>query len=192
MDGRTAVKRSQEVDEAGILCTFRLGYETADGSDETEELVPLYVTVEGNVRERNPEPSGSLTPSETAGVPVIDRVCENASDLVEAAQQRAQTRVEELAATAETEKSETVEIKRQHAERYFENAIDTWESRLEEYQQKQRQGENMDLPIRRAQSKLEELREAREEEYEQLRQEETVLSKSPEMVSAAVIIPDEG
>lgn len=191
MDGRTAVKRSQEVDEAGILCTFRVGYEAADGSDETEDMIPLYVTLEGDIHNYEPESSGSLTPDETAGIPVIDKMCENASDLIEAAHHRAQTRVEELVETAEKEKAETVKIKRQHAERYFENAIQTWQSRLEEYQRKQREGENMDLPIRNAQSKLQELREAREDEFEQLKQEKTIFSKSPNLVSAAVILPDE-
>jgi superfamily II DNA/RNA helicase len=192
IDGRTAVKRSREVDQPGLLCTFRLGYETADGSDETEELVPLYVTAEGDVREFEPKSDGALTAEEAAGVPAVDRVSENASDCVEAARRRGQTRVEELAEEAEAEKAETVSIKREHAERYFKNATKTWESRLEEYQQKQRDGENMELPIRRAQSKLQELREARKEEFEQLQQEETALPKSPELVSAAVFFPGEG
>jgi len=191
IDGRTVVKRAADPStEPGLRCNFRLGYETADGRDETEEFVSMYVTADGDVWSEIPDSDGSISPDRAEKHQQVSRVTENARDLVDVAKREAQLQVEAMAEEAEKEKEENVDIKRQHAERYFENAINTWESRLEEYQQDHRNGKDMKLPIRNAKSKLEEIRDERKHEFEQLREEESVLPKAPELVNAAVMVPD--
>jgi len=108
---------------------FRLGYETADGRDETEEFVSMYVTADGDVWSEIPDSDGSISPDRAEKHQQVSRVTENARDLVDVAKREAQLQVEAMAEEAEKEKEENVDIKRQHAERYFENAINTWESR---------------------------------------------------------------
>ncbi len=191
IDGRTVVKRTaDESAELGLKCNFRLSYETADGRNETEEFVSLYVSGDGDVWSEIPDSDSSISPDKVGDHPEIDPITKNARELIDVAKREAQHQVEAMAEEAEKEKEESVDIKRQHAERYFENAIDTWETRLEGYQRDHQKEKNMELPIRNAKSKLKELREQRKHEFEQLREEESVLPKAPELVNAAVIVPE--
>lgn len=191
MDGQTTVKVAADSSTTpGLQCNFRLGYETADGSEETEEFVPLFVTHDHDVREDVPDVEGSLSPDGAENHGKVQQLIEKADKLIETAEQEAQRKVEEMAEAAEEEKQEAVEIKRQHAERYFDNAIETWENRLEEYRKKQEKGKDMKVSIRRAKSELEELREERKQEFEQLREEESVLPKTSELVNSAVVVTD--
>jgi vacuolar-type H+-ATPase subunit H len=189
IDGQTTVKRMTDQSETpGLLCNFRLGYETADESDETEEFVPLFVTCEEEIESEIPETNGSIPPDTADEYPQVQQVAEKAETLIEMAEREAQRRVEEMAEEAEKEKSEAVDIKRQHAERYFQNAIGTWESRLEQYREDDKQGKDMTISIRQAQSEIEELQEERKREFDRLRQEESVLPKRTDLVNTAVLI----
>lgn len=191
MDGLTTVKRTAEdVQTPGLLCNFRLGYETADGSEETEEFVPLYVPVEGEITDRVPETCGSISPDAAENNEQVKQVIQQADELIREAQGEAQRTVEEMAENAEEEKQEAVEIKRKHAERYFDNAIETWETRLEDWKKDAERGKDMELNVKRARSKLEELKTERKHEFEQLREEESVLPKKKKLVNAAAVISD--
>ena len=191
MDGLTTVKRTAEDARApGLLCNFRLGYETADGSEETEEFVPLYIPAEGDVTDRIPEIRDSVSPDTAESYEQVEQVVQQADELVETAKREAQRTVEEMAENAEEEKRDAVEIKRKHAERYFDNAIETWQTRLKDWKKDVERGKDMELNVKRAQSKLEELKEERKHEFEQLREEESVLPKTNDLVNAAVIISD--
>lgn len=190
LDGRVTVKRTADpTAPPGIRCNFRLGYETADGRDETEEFVPIYVTVDGAVRTEPPDVEDGVSPDSAAAIPTVLRVSEAAPSLVDRAKAEAQRRVERMAEDAEEEKRRSVEIKRRHAERYFENAIGTWESRLDDYRRDHGERKDMTLPVRQAKSKLRELREERNRTFERLHEEATVLPKTPELVNVAVLVP---
>jgi vacuolar-type H+-ATPase subunit H len=117
-------------------------------------------------------------------------VVQQADKLVEKAKREAQRTVEEMAENAEKEKQEAVEIKRKHAERYFNNAMKTWQTRLENWKEDIERGKDMELNVERARSNLDDLKEERKREFEQLREEESVLPKTNELVNAAVIISD--
>lgn len=191
IDGQTTVKRmSDQSKTPGLVCNFRLGYETADESDETEEFVSLFVTCEEEIESEIPETNGSVPPDTAEKYPQVQQVTEKAENLIEMAEREAQWRVEKMAEEAEKEKSEAVDIKRQHAERYFENAIGTWESRLKQYREDDKKGKDMTISIRQAQSEIEELQEERKHEFDRLLQEESVLPKTPNLVNVAVLISD--
>jgi len=117
-------------------------------------------------------------------------VIQQADKLVEEAKREAQRTVEEMAENAEEEKKEAVEIKRKHAERYFNNAVETWQTRLKDWKEDVERGKDMELNVKRARSKLDDLKNERTREFERLREEESVLPKTNELVNAAVIISD--
>ena len=191
MDGLTAVKRTDgDIQTPGLLCNFRLGYETADGSEETEEFVPLYATLEGGITDDVPQMCGSVSPDTAKNHEKVNQVIQQADELVEEAKREAQRTVEEMAENAEEEKKEAVEIKRKHAERYFNNAVETWQTRLKDWKEDVERGKDMDLNVKRARSKLDDLKNERKREFERLREEESVLPKTNELVNAAVIISD--
>jgi superfamily II DNA/RNA helicase len=192
MDARTTVMETTDPDaDPGLRCNFRIGYETADGSEEIEELVPIWVPVNGAASEAPPARTDPLDPEGATDRESVQKVMLAADELVGRAEDVAQSQAETMAEKAGEGKAEEVAIKREHAERYFENAIDTWETRLEEYRRKQQRGDDMTMPIRRAKSELQDLREQRKREFEQLSEEEATMPKKPDLVNAAVIIPAE-
>jgi len=191
IDGKTAVEvLAHPAHDRGIRCNFRLGYETADGSDETEEFVSIFVSEDGEVYDEPPETDRFLSPENAESHSEVQAIAERVPSLVERARDEAQRRVEQMAEEAEAENAEAVAIKREHAERYFDNAIETWESRLETYREDSERGKDMAVSIRRAQSELEDLREQRKQEFEALREEESVLPKTPEFINATITIRD--
>ncbi|WP_336331216.1 helicase-related protein [Haloarcula sp. CGMCC 1.2071] len=192
IDGKTAVEvLDNQSHDCGIRCNFRLGYETADGSDETEEFVSIFVSEDGEVYDEPPETDGFLPPETAESHSKVKAIADRVPSLVERARDEAQRRVEQMAEEAEAENAEAVAIKREHAERYFDNAIETWESRLETYREDSERGKDMAVSIRRAQSELEDLREQRKQEFEALREEESVLPKTPELINATITVGDQ-
>jgi superfamily II DNA/RNA helicase len=192
IDPKAAVKQTTDPKaKPGICCNFRVGYETADGSEEIEELHPVWVDIDGNVSEAPPATTEPIDPDSAVSMEPVKAVMEQAEELVEEARKSAQRRAEEMAANAGEQKTKEVEIKREHAERYFDNAIETWESRLKEYQRKRDEGKDQKMPIRRAKSELKDLRRKRKREFEQLQEEESVIPRTPDPINATVIVPKE-
>ncbi|WP_204960115.1 hypothetical protein [Salinigranum salinum] len=93
--------------------------------------------------------------------------------LYEAAEMEAWTHVESFAEEARTEREREIDIKREHAERYFVEQIEDWKERLGQYQQRAEQGADMSAPIGNAKQKLESLRREREEERSHLSKRST-------------------
>ncbi|QRV16315.1 DEAD/DEAH box helicase family protein [Haloterrigena salifodinae] len=175
----------------GILFTYRLGYVSGAGDVVTEKLVPLYVTTDGKVTTSAPEVIDTLPPEETSSNQTLDRLASMAEELHQEAQMEAWTQVESFADEAREEREREIEIKRQHAERYFEEQISEWEERLETYQQRDEEGRDMSAPIGNAKRKLESLRRERDEELARLEEEKHVTPEEPDLVSAAFVIADE-
>ncbi|MDL0123715.1 hypothetical protein, partial [Halobacterium salinarum] len=90
---------------------------------------------------------------------------------------------------ARNEREREIDIKREHAERYFEEEIEEWEENLESYQQDAEQGKDMSAPIGNAKQKLESLRREREAELAQLAEEQHVTPEEPDLVTAAFVVP---
>ena len=191
IDGRTTVKIASESSRApGILCNFRLGHSTADGSDETEEFVQIYVGADRTVAlgDDVPEFARALPEAEAEAHPDVAQIAEDIDSLIEEAKQTASQRLDTMVEEAEQETAEAVAIKREHATRYFDSAIETWETRLENYQQKDREGDDMTVNLRNARAKIEELRKERKHEFERLREEEAVYRDTNEIINVAVVV----
>ncbi|MDS0473779.1 helicase-related protein [Natrinema sp. 1APR25-10V2] len=192
IQGQLAVKVTGGSQPApGILFTYRLGYVSGAGDVVTEKLVPLYVTTDGEVSTSAPEIIDTLPPKETSSNQTLDRLASMAEELHQEAQMEAWTQVESFADEAREEREREIEIKRQHAERYFKEQISEWEERLETYQQRDEEGKDMSAPIGNAKRKLESLRRERDEELARLEEEKHVTPEEPDLVSAAFVIPEE-
>ncbi len=191
IQGQVAVKVAAEDEPApGILFTYRLGYVSGTGDVVTEKLVPLYVTTDGEVTTSTPEIADTLPPEETASIQSLETLASIGDDLHEEAQMEAWTQVESFADEAREEREREIAIKRQHAERYFEEEISEWEDRLETYRQRDKEGTDMSAPIGNAKRELESLRRKRDTELDRLEEEKHVTPEEPDLVSAAFVIPD--
>jgi hypothetical protein len=172
----------------GVLFNYRLGYVSGAGDVVTEKLVRLYVTPDGAVRGDVPELSKTVTPDGVQSSHEVDQLSSVAEDLYEAAEMEAWSHVESFAEEARTEREREIKIKREHAERYFEEQIEEWEDRLETYQQRAEQGADMSAPIGNAKQKLESLRRERDEELSRLEEEKHVTPQEPDLVTAAFVV----
>ncbi|ELY78236.1 helicase domain protein [Natrinema pallidum DSM 3751] len=190
IQGQIAVKTTDNAGVTpGILFTYRLGYVSGAGDVVTEKLVQLYATADGEVSTDTPEILDTLPPEETVSSRMLDRLASMADDLYQKAEMEAWTQVESFAGEAREEREREIEIKRQHAERHFEEKIGEWEERLESYQQRDEEGMDMSAPIGNAKRQLESLRRDRDEELDRLEEEKHVTPEEPDVVSAAFVIP---
>jgi len=188
--GEVAIKVAAEASGTpGILFNYRLGYVSGAGDVVTEKFVRLYVTPDGTVTTDVPELSKTAAPRDVTSSSEVERLSNQAEPLYEAAEMEAWSQVESFAKEAQTEREREVEIKRQHAERYFKEQIKEWEDRLETYQDRAEQGADMSAPIGNAKQKLETLRRDREEELSRLEEEKHVTPQEPELVTAAYVLP---
>ena len=173
----------------GILFNYRLGYVSGAGDVVTEKFVRLYAASDGTVTTDVPELSKTTTPDDIPSSYELDRLSDIAEELYEAAEMEAWARVESFAEEARDERERDIEIKREHAERYFEDQIEEWEDRLETYQARAEQGADMSAPIGNAKQKLESLRRERDEELSRLEEEKHVTPQEPDLVTAAFVVP---
>jgi hypothetical protein len=172
----------------GILFNYRLGYVSGAGDVVTEKFVRLYATPDGTVTTDGPELSKTTTPADVTSSEEVDRLSSQAETLYEAAEMKAWTHVESFAEEARTEREREIEIKRKHAERYFQDQIEEWEDRLETYEKRAEQGTDMSAPIGNAKQELESLRRKQEEELSRLEEEKHVTPQEPELVTAAYVV----
>jgi len=187
--GQVAVKVAAKGESTpGILFTYRLGYVSGAGEAVTEKLVPLYVTVNGEVGTKKPEFVDTLPPAEVGSTPVLDQLTSSAQDLHSIAEMEAWEQVESFAEEAREEREREVEIKREHAEQHFKEEISEWKERLETYRQQDEQGKDMSAPIGNAKREIESLRRERDEELARLDEEKHVTPEEPELVSASLVV----
>lgn len=109
----------------------------------TEKFVPLYATLDESITTEVPEFVETLPPEDAVSHPDCEQLAAAVEDLHQAAEMEAWTQVESFAQEARSERDHEIEIKREHADRYFEEQIEEWEERLETYQQRAEQGRDM-------------------------------------------------
>jgi SNF2 family DNA or RNA helicase len=188
LQGDIAVKIAADGEPApGICFTYRLGYVSGAGDAVTEKLVRLYVTADRDVTNGRPEYIDTLAPTEVDQSRELDQLAAVAEGLHSAADARAWDEVESFAEEARDEREREVKIKREHAERHFEEQIEMWEERLERYRAQDGPKKDMSAPIGNAKQRLDELRREREAELSNLDEERHVTPEEPELVTAAFV-----
>ncbi|MFC7073035.1 helicase-related protein [Halovenus rubra] len=189
IQGQVAVKVAEDGEPGpGVLFNYRLGYVSGAGEAVTEKLVPLYVTLGGGVSTTKPEIVDTLPQEEVSTDETLDQLASQVSDLHEIAEMEAWEQVESFAEEAREEREREMEIKRQHAERHFEEEISEWEERLETYEQQDERGKDMSAPIGNAKRQLESLRRERDEELARLEEEKHVTPEEPQLVTASFVL----
>ncbi|MDL0135827.1 helicase-related protein [Halobacterium salinarum] len=190
VQGQVATKvAANDARAPGILFNYRLGYVSGAGDVVTEKFVPLYATLDESITTEVPEFVETMPPEDAASHPDCEQLAAAVEGLHQAAEMEAWTQVESFAQEARSERERDIEIKREHAERYFAEQIEEWEERLETYQQRAEQGRDMSAPIGNAKQKLESLRRERKAELAQLDEEQHVTPEEPDLVTAAFVVP---
>ncbi|MCL9812609.1 DEAD/DEAH box helicase [Natranaeroarchaeum aerophilus] len=188
VQGQIVAKTTTSDAAPGILFNYRLGYLSGAGDVITEKLVPLYAPLKGEVTREVPELIETLQEDEIDAM-TLERLAADAEDLHSDAEAKAWYEVEAFADEAREEREREVEIKREHAERHFDEQIEEWQDRLDTYRQRNEEGADMSAPIGNAERKLEDLRREKRQELQQLAEEKHVTPEQPELVTAAFVLP---
>jgi len=154
-----------------------------------EKLVNLYVTTDGTVTTSSTEIVDTLPSLEANAIEGLDRLASMADNLHQQAEMEAWNQAESFSQEAREECEHETEIKRQHAERHFKEEISRWEERLEAYQARDEQGEDMSAPIGNAKRQLDVLRREQKAELERLNEEQHVTPEEPELITASFVLP---
>lgn len=189
IDGQAAGLVAQNAESTpGILATFRLGYVSGAGEVPTEDYTRVYIDNAGTVHEEIPDIVGAL-PSQLATVhPESFDAAKRVSESLDKGEEVARDVVDELIEEVQNKRQKDVEIKEEHAQRYFQQKIRELEDRLREYEKEaQDTDKDMRVAIRSTRKELEDVEQEWEEEQERLERERMVVPDDPELVNAAVV-----
>lgn len=187
--GQTAVKVGAETMETpGLLCNFQLRYISGRGETVTERTEQIYVMPGGMVTTDNIDLAGGVPPEEVDSFGNVQEITEVADTLIGRAEDIAWEKVREFAEEAQGEREREVEIKREHANRYFKTRIEDKKEELENYQSRLGEGDDVNVQINRLKSEIRNLKQERDKELERLDEEEQVVPEEPELINAAVVI----
>jgi hypothetical protein len=122
------------------------------------------VNTDGEVKTESPAIADTPPPEAVSDASSLQYVTSRAEELNQLAEDEAWIEVESFADEAREQREREYNIKRRHAERYFEEEIQRWEERLERYRALDEEGEDMSAPIGNARRELENLRREQEQE----------------------------
>jgi len=97
-------------------------------------------------------------------------------------------RAKELCSVAQERKDREIRIKREDAIRFFNTKIREEEERLKDYRRRLFLGEDMAIAIRATERRVEDLKAELQRTLNRLEEEELVIERNPELISAAVIL----
>lgn len=187
--GQAAVLTGGEkLETPGLLCHYRIGYLSGTGDTVTEELVQVYVTPDGTTRVEDIDITGGLPSSAVDGHPSISAVSSQAEKLLSKADNVAWELIDDLAQEARAEREREVRIRREHAQNYFQHRMEDLEERIEQFEKRDRAGEDMSAVLAKHQSQLAELREKKNAEMARLENERQVVPDEPDLVNMAVVV----
>lgn len=122
-------------------------------------------------------------------VDAILKVASGIERLHDKAFDEAQRVSEEYASKAQGKRQREVTIRREDAERYFAVRIGEQLSRLQEYERRLADGEDMEIAIRGVQSEIGNLEVQREKTLQELKEDELIVEEAPELLNVAILLP---
>ncbi|QLC35678.1 DEAD/DEAH box helicase family protein (plasmid) [Halarchaeum sp. CBA1220] len=187
--GQTAILTGgKQLETPGLFCNYRIGYLSGTGDTVTEKLVQVYVTPDGTTKTENIDITGGLPASAVGDHPSIDTVAGQAEELVSEADDVAQELINDLAQEAREDREREVRIRREHTENYFEYRMEDLEERIQQFEERDRSGEDMSAVLAKHRSQLAELREKKNTEMVRLKSEKQVVPDEPDLINMAVVI----
>ena len=186
--GRTTIKYSDKFPQPGILFNFLLAFDDATGKTISEDILPIFVGVHGEVQFPSPRMVANFDQEFYDLVPEAEKVQINASASYEKAYEIALERAKELCSVAQERKDREIRIKREDAIRFFNTKIREEEERLKDYRRRLFLGEDMAIAIRATERRVEDLKAELQRTLNRLEEEELVIERNPELISAAVIL----
>jgi superfamily II DNA or RNA helicase len=188
--GRATVRYSDQFSQPGVIFNFLLGFDDATGGSVNEELFPMFLGIEGDEVLLNPREIATFnSATQTPSAPDIEEIRAKIPDLYTKAHDLALKKAREICAIVQDRRSQKIAIKREDTRKFFSTKFKEEEERLKEFRLRLSQGEDMTIAIRGSEKRLEDLRSDLQKTLERLEEEELIIERNPELISAAIIIP---
>ena len=188
--GRATVKYSDKIKQPGILFNFLLGFDDATGKTISEDIFPVFVTLDGNCKPMPPRSIASFSRDQMEKFSSnFEDIKSRISYLYEKAYNAALEEAKRLCSLAQRKKDREISIKREDAKRYFGTKIKEEEERLKDFKSRLLLGEDMAIAIKGSEKRLRDLSETLKKTLERLEEEELVIERNPSLFSAAIILP---
>jgi len=189
--GRVAVKVLKNIKNPGLLFNFIMKFMDGTGRLLSEEILPLFIDIEEKVRQLNPReiPNFSNISEEPISSPLIQNLIEKSDQFLEKAKDIAIEKAKIYCSEVQKRKDREINIKREDAKQYFEIRMKEEKRRISEYKTDLAKGKDMEIAIRAAERRLQDLSGRYEKILNDLEEEEVVIEEMPELISCAVILP---
>ncbi len=176
----------------GILFNFELGFLDGEGKTITENLIPVFVDGNGNIDfgmgKRLP-----LFEKLNAQHLSQDRarsLTENADELFSKALEATQKIAAEFLSGARRQREREVAIRLEDAERYFSPRMQQEIQNIKEFEARLKLGEEMEVAIRGARSRLQHYQEEWNRRKAVLEAKKQVFVQGPELLNCAILLPE--
>jgi len=190
--GRATVKYSDKFGNNGILYNFLLGFDDATGKVINEDIIPIYVTLDGIVCFPSSRIIADLNIERSEEYPQrIEEFIEKNRDLYDKAYESALKKAKDSCSRVQKRKTHEINIKREDAKKFFNKRINEEEEKVKSYKLRQSLGEDMAIAIRSSEKKIEDLKYELKKALDRFEEEELVIERNPELVSVALIIAKE-
>ncbi len=187
--GRATIKYSDNFNKDGILFNFLLAFEDATGKIINEDILPVFITLGGEVNSPSPRLIAEFSKEVQDELPIdLDNWLLKIEDLYNKAYESALQKAKDFCTSVQMKKSREIRIKREDAEKFFDSRIKEEEEKLKDYRLRQSLGEDMAIAIRGSERRIEDLREELKKTLNRFEEEELVIEKNPELLSVAIII----
>ncbi len=188
--GRTAIKVSDKVSSPSILFNFLLSFLDGTGKLVREELLPVIVDQNKNLRIVKPKEVTAFS-DEIVSKDIGEDILEEVDTLFEIAREKAIEKAREIASKVEQKRDREVAIKRKDAENYFNSRLREEEGRIKEFKIRQAAGEDMEIALRGAERRLSDLQERYNKVQTRLEEEGVIIEEMPNLLSTAILLPED-
>jgi superfamily II DNA or RNA helicase len=181
------------ITKPGILFNFKLSYLDGEGRTITENLMPVFVSCDGQTDVELAKRIPLLVDYQDRRIPIdtLRTLAEKANALHAMALQVTRQLAETYVKKVQEQRDREVAIRLEDATRYFTPRIRQEEQNIQDYKSRLFLGEDMKVAIASAQKRLEEYREEWEKRKQELELKRTVFVQGPDLLNCAIIIPEE-
>jgi len=178
----------------GILFNFVLRYTDASGDTLSEDLLPVFVSGQGEVRAdigkrlvAQPSPLiGAMNVTSEA----VATLRQGVDSLYSLAFERAQAESQRHGEGVSQKRERDVEIQMEDLERWYQARSQVHLQRLQDYRHRLTLGEDMNVAIRREEGLLSDVQETYDSRKAALESQRLVVSQAPELLNLALVVND--
>jgi len=165
----------------------------ATGRLLSEEILPVFIDIQGRVRQLNPKQIVNFSDTPERLLPSnqsVQNIIEKSDEFLDKTKDFVIQEAKTYSKRVQRRKDREISIKREDTRRYFEIKIKEEKKRISEYQMDLFKGKDMEIAIRAGQRRLRDLNTQYKKVMDRLEEEGLVIEEMPELISCAIILPE--